>query len=111
MFDEARILSCRQVTGIIGAASKQRLPRTSSRMPNVGVDRLSVLGDFELHRPPGLLLPNRRTVERVAVGRHVVEAHGHHIATAQLAVDREIEEGEVAHSPLKLQLGPDRPDI
>jgi len=55
-----------------------------------------LLGQLEPHRAPGFLLANRRTVEGIAIGGHVVDADSHHVATTQLAVDGEVEESQIA---------------
>jgi hypothetical protein len=57
------------------------------------VDRLArLLGDLEPDRATGLALPNGRTVDCVAMWRDVLDLEAHHVAPAQLAIDREIEE-------------------
>src|SRR5262245_38160746 len=43
--------------------------------------------------------------------RNVIDADSDQIATAQLAVDRQVEQREVPLPTLDLQLGPDRPDV
>jgi uncharacterized protein YbjT (DUF2867 family) len=49
--------------------------------------------------------------ERLAAGRNIIDADGDQIATAQLAVDRQVEQRQVALPVLDLQLGPDRPNV
>src|SRR5262249_8275205 len=56
-------------------------------------------------------LADSSSVERVPVGRHIIHAERHEVATTQLAVDRKIEHGQVARAGLQLQLGPDRPHV
>ena len=70
-----------------------------------------LLGDFELDRPSGLPLDHGGAIAHPATGAHVVDLQRDEIAAAQLAVDREVEQGEVALSPLKLKPDPDRPDL
>ena len=48
-------------------------------------------------------MPDRSPVSCVAAGSHVIDADCHHITTAELAVDSEIEEGKVAKAVLKLK--------
>ena len=50
-------------------------------------------------------------VEGVAIGRHVLHAQSNEIATAQLAVDCQIEHRQVACALRELQLGADRPNM
>jgi len=42
---------------------------------------------------------------------HVSDAEVHKIATPQLAVDREIEQREIAYAVLVSELGPDGPNV
>lgn len=66
-----------------------------------------LLGYLELNRPAGLLLPHDRPVKRIAIGRHIIDADSNHIASAQLAIDRQVEQGQVAPAALKLKFGPE----
>jgi hypothetical protein len=76
------------------------------------VDRLArLLGDLEPHRKTGCVLPNGRTVDGIAMWRDVLDLEAHHVAPAQLAVDREIEEREVPRAPSELQARPNGPDV
>ena len=80
--------------------------------PYVVVDRLAgLLGQFEPDRLPGLLLPHRRPIDRIPVRCNVLDLERDDIAAAQLAVDGEIEHRQVAHPPVDLELGADRPNV
>jgi hypothetical protein len=74
-----------------------------------GLARL--LGQFEPDWSAGFLLPDGRAVEGVPVWGDVIDSYGHDVTAAKLAVDREIEQGEIARSPFELQLRPNRPDM
>jgi hypothetical protein len=51
-----------------------------------------LLGELEPDRTTGLLLADRCSIERVAVGGHIIiDAYCHDIAATQFAVDGEIE--------------------
>jgi hypothetical protein len=90
--NKACVLSGGQAAVDTAPASEQELAGASASDPKMFVDGLpGLLGQFEPHRSSGLLLTNRSTIQRVAIGGHVVDADGHHVATAQLAVDGEIE--------------------
>ena len=67
--------------------------------------------DFELHGTASLPLPNPGPTERTAKGRDIFDPQAHEITSAQLAVDRQIEEGQVPNSPVELQAGPDGPKM
>jgi hypothetical protein len=67
-----------------------------------------LVGQFEANRPPSLLLPDRSSTQGVSIRGHIIHADSDDIAATQLAIDREIEQGQVARAALKLEFGPDR---
>jgi hypothetical protein len=98
----------------IGAATawEQALPQLSATAPKIVVHRLSGhFGQLEANRMTGLPLPDSRSVKRVSVGCHVLDAQSDEIAPAQLAVDGEIEERQVSYAPLQPQSGADGPNM
>jgi hypothetical protein len=68
-----------------------------------------LLGDLELDRPPGLFLDHRPTVPHPAAGAYVINLQHDEVAAVQLAIDREVEQGEVALATLKLKPDPELP--
>jgi hypothetical protein len=73
-------------------AWKEELLRLQVRRADPCRDRVSRLfGDLELHRSLGLLLHDNRSRGDVTALDHIVDAESNQIATAQLAVDREVE--------------------
>src|SRR3954449_274083 len=70
-----------------------------------------LLRDLELDWSPGLLLDHGPAVSHPPTGAHVLDLYRDEIAAAQLAIDREVEQGEVALSTLKLKPNPDCPDL
>ena len=48
---------------------------------------------------PRLALADRRTIERIPIWRHVIDADGDNVAAAQLAVDRQVEQREIPLAP------------
>src|SRR6266853_3822706 len=71
--------------------------------PQVVVDGLpGLLGDFEPDRNASLFLPDRGTINGVAMGGDVVDLERDDIAAAQLAVDGEIENRQVPGTSLDL---------
>jgi hypothetical protein len=50
-------------------------------------------------------------VHCVAVRCHIIDAQRDKIASAQFAIDRQIEEGQVSYTRLKVQLGSNGPDM
>jgi hypothetical protein len=94
------------------AAVEQEIAGTIPARRKVLVDRLArLLGNLEPDRKTGLVLPNGRTVDGIAMWRDVLDLEAHHVAATQLAIDREIEERQVPHPPCELQLRPNGPDV
>jgi hypothetical protein len=94
--------------GVTASADKQVLAGLLACEPDVVVNRLTgQLGQLEPNRSTGLLLPHSGSVGGVAVRSNVLDLDGHDIATAWLAVDGQVEHGEVARSPIDLQPRPD----
>ena len=65
-----------------------------------------LLAQFKSDWPPGFPLSDGRAIRRVATGGDILDPHGDDITAAQLAVDRQIEHGEVAGAPFDLELRP-----
>ncbi len=83
-------------------------PRTLDPFGDRGPSRL---GDLELHRPLRLLLKDDRALgDMVAMG-NVPHPKSNQVACSQLAVDRQVEQGQIADSSLKLQSNSDGPDV
>jgi hypothetical protein len=61
--------------------------------------------------PPGFLLPDSCAIRRVAAGGDILDPDGDDVAATKLAVDCQIEHGEVASAALDLELCPDRPHV
>jgi hypothetical protein len=54
--------------------------------PQIIVDGFTgLIGRLEFNWPAGLLLPNRRSVDCIAVRCHVIKFEGDHVAAAKLA--------------------------
>ena len=70
-----------------------------------------MIRQLELDRPPGLLLPDGRTIDRIAIRSDIFDPQGDDVAPAHLAVDRGVEEGKIAGLRLDQEPGPDRPDL
>jgi hypothetical protein len=110
--NKACVLSGGQAAVHTTSASEQELAGTSAGIPKMFVDSLpGLLGQFEPHRTSSLLLPDCCSVERIAIGSHVIDADSHHVATAQLAIDGEIEQCEIAGASPEVEPRPDRPQM
>ena len=106
------VLSRGEMRFRVAATGKQALPCIPTAGPQIVVHRLPC--DFRQLEPHGrtsLPLANVGAVDRIAVGRRVVDAQSNEIAAAQFAVYGEVEEGQVACTPFQLQLGMDQPHV
>ena len=76
------------------------------------VERLPCeLGQLKANGPAGLPLPDIGSVNRIAVGRHVIDAQCNEVTATQFAVNGEIEKCQVARAFLQIQLGAYRPHV
>src|SRR5208282_49916 len=106
--EETGILSGREAMLGPTLCGKKELSLLPVRRAEVFVDRLpGLFGDLEPHRPAGLLLADRGTFNGVAVWGNILDLESHDIATAQLAVDGEVEQRQVALAVCHLKLGAD----
>ena len=55
-----------------------------------------LIRQLELDRSPGLFLSDGRAIDRIAIRSDIFDLQGDDVATTQLAVNREVEKGEVA---------------
>ena len=69
------------------------------------------LGQLELHRPLRLSLDDHGSGQDLIGVNHVAHPQAHQIAAAQLAVDRQVEHGQVADLMPVLQVESNGPDI
>jgi hypothetical protein len=70
-----------------------------------------LIGDLELHWPPGFLLDYSRSVSHAPSNADIVQTYSDEITPAQLAVDRQIEHCEIAFAFLQLEADTNRPDL
>jgi hypothetical protein len=106
-----RVLPRRQRSIWAASTWKQNLPRLATAAAQISVEGPArLLGQFEPHRPTGFPLAPVGAVDCVALRRHVIDTQCHEIASAQFAVDRQVEEGQIACTRLKVQLGSNGPD-
>jgi hypothetical protein len=94
------------------AAGEQISRNVPARIPEIGIHRLAgVLGRLEHHRPAGLLLAHGRAGNGEALRRNVGDPQGDQVAAAQLAVDAEVEQRQIADAAGQLQCIADGPDM
>ena len=101
-------MSGRQSTSSATASGEQELAGLPVYHAQVVVESLARLfGQLEPDWAASFLLPDRRAVESVAIRGDVIDAYSHDVTASKLAVDREVEQGEIARSPFNLQFRPD----
>src|ERR1700758_2198005 len=110
--DDASVLPGRDVRLSSETAREQIAPIPEFDLRQPIMDRgPGLLGDFELHRSPCLFLDHGATVSHPAAGAYVVDLQADEIATSELAVDREVEQGKISLPTLQLKPNPNGPDI
>src|SRR5450631_2534762 len=110
--NETRILARCYGTVVTTTAGKQEFARRFVGRLQIVIDRLAgLLAQFESDRPPGFLLSDRCAIRRISAGSDILDPDGDDVTAAKLAVDRQIEHGEVASSAFDLELCPGRPDV
>ena len=81
--DKPRVLACRHAAALVAAAREQKLVGLFTQRSQVAFDGFTgLLRQLKFYRPSRLPLPDRCTVNRVAVRRNVLNLEGHHIAAA-----------------------------
>src|SRR5262249_20698226 len=94
------------------ATGEQKLARFLACHSDVVVDGLSgVLRKLKTHGPPRFPLAHGCSIGGIAVGRKVIDFDSDNVAAPELAVDCEIEQGQITGLTLHLKLCPDGPDV
>ena len=89
-------------------AGEQELAGSFAGGPQIVIDRLAgLLAQFKPDRPPSFPLPDSCAIRRIAAAGDILDPDGDDIAATKLAVDCQIEHGEVASASFDLKLGPD----
>lgn len=110
--DDPCILSRRKVWLTPKAAWKKILSVPYLDTAEPVADRCaSLFGDFELNGPTCLPLNDSSAIPYLAADADVGYTQSHEIAAPQFAVDREIEQSEVAFTPLQLEPGSNCPYV
>jgi hypothetical protein len=69
-----------------------------------------LIRQLELDRPAGPLLPDGRTIDRIAIRSDIFDPQSDDVAATQLAVDRKVEKGKVAGPSFDQEPGSNRID-
>src|SRR5712664_323766 len=89
----------RQSFGFRVAASSGPIPKAPG---SAGGYLPGLLAQFKSDWPPGFLLPDHCAIRRVPAGGDILDPDGDEITAAKLAVDCQIEPGEVASAAFNL---------
>jgi len=82
-------------------AGKEEVCRSQARRRHPRADTLTgAFGQFKLNRLPGFLLNNAGPMRNVRAVANVELAQPNKVTTTQLAIDGEIEQGQVAKSAI-----------
>jgi hypothetical protein len=110
--DEPGILAGCHTAVRAATAGEQELAGPFGSGLEIVIDRLAgLLAQFKSDRPPSFLLPDRCAIRRVPAGSDTLYPDDDDITATKLAVDCQIEHGEVASAVLDLELCPDRPGV
>jgi hypothetical protein len=66
-----------------------------------------LLGQLEANRSTRFPLADAGSIKRITIGCDVTDAQRNEIAASELAVDRKVEERQIAQTPLQVPLGAD----
>jgi len=103
-------LSRRQAAPGTATPGKQEITSFPAGHPQIFVEgQPRLLCQFKTNGSAGLLLADCRTIESVAIRRHVIDSDRYDITSAQLAVDSKVEQREIARAFFDVQFGSDRP--
>ena len=109
---EPSILARADVLSVVDPAREHMVGhRTSSALQPRAQAALGVVEQLELHRPLRLLLDHDGAGTDAAAQHDVADLDLDDVAASQLAVDREVEHGAVAHALLAVEPEPDGPDL
>src|SRR5580700_884209 len=110
--EETHILSGREALVWATLRGKEELSLLPVCHAKVFINSLpGLFCDLEPHRLAGLLLADSHSLNGVSVRGNVFDFESDNIAAAQLAVDGEIEQCQVAFALCHLKFGADRPDV
>jgi hypothetical protein len=67
--------------------------------------------EFEPHRPASFFLAYDSAVKSIPTRGHIFDADRDNVTAAELAVDREVEERQIAFAVFHLKPGPNGPNL
>ena len=110
--DETAVLPRRDVVSRVAPAREQPVARPRAPLHQPSRERAAGrLGHLERHGSAGLLLDDGRSEAHALTEVNVGHPELDEVAATKLAVDRDVERGEVADMAVVLKSGPDGPDV
>jgi hypothetical protein len=106
-----RLRICPAARALRGGRSNSNGPERSVISPPASTRNRSIFGQFKSDWPSRLPLSHRCTVRRVSARSDIHDLDRDDVTATELAVDRQIEHGEVPSAAFDLEFGPDRPDV
>jgi uncharacterized protein (DUF1778 family) len=112
LVNQSGILAGAQVAHVVHAAREDEIVERAAAAGEPGEQCLACLGhQLELHRSVGLLLNDSCARSQRSSCDDVADLHLDDVATAQLAVDREVEQRPVAQSSMLIEKEADCPNV
>jgi hypothetical protein len=106
--NEARILACGHAGFGTTTTSEQELAGPFVVRLQIIIDGLAgLLAQFKSDGPAGFLLLDRCAIRRVPAGGDILDPDRDDVTATKLAVDRQVEHGEVASAAFDLEFRPD----
>jgi hypothetical protein len=100
------------VTHVVNATGKGEIPYSALSPEQPGIEAFSRLShDFELDRPPGLLLNHGCPFAHAPVANEVTHSKFDEVTSPKFAVDGNIEEGSIPEAPMLIQKEPNGPNV
>ena len=110
--DQLRVLPGAEVAHVVDSAREDEIEDSTAAALQPRLQALTCFcHDFELNRPAGLLLRNRRTASGVAPADDITNPELDEITATQLAVDREVEQCSIAQALVFVEVKANGPDV
>jgi hypothetical protein len=104
--DTARVLAGRHGGVHTATSREQELPGPLARRLQIIIDgRAGLFVQLELDWLSSLLLSHRCAIRSIATGGDILDPDSNDVAPSKLAVDGQVEHGEIANTAFNLKLG------
>jgi hypothetical protein len=97
---------------VIGAAGECKiLQRSTPQLEPFEQAGASIVHQFELNRPAGLLLNDSGSCSNFSITNDIADPDLHQIAASKFTIDGEVKEGPVPDPSMLIEKEADRPDL